>query len=291
MKKSSIYKGDGKRRIAQHYDHYLTSFHFEVEQNFVGTRFGETHVLVAGPQERKPLFIFQGGNCINPMTLSWFIPLLDQYRVYAPDTIGHPGYSSETRISAKDHSFAHWIQDMMDHFGIKHCAFIGPSYGAGIILRLATYMPEKIDCAVLVSPAGISLGSKLKMMKEILLPLLLYYGTSSQRFLDKITDAMSDHNMRDVDKKIIGDVFKFVKLEQEMPKITSQEELAQYDAPTFIIAGNKDIFFPASRLKKAAGEIIPNLISFQTYDMGHFPSEEKVMHMNHEILQFLQAHY
>ncbi|UXH43990.1 alpha/beta hydrolase [Rossellomorea vietnamensis] len=291
MGNGTIYKSDGKRRISQHYDHYLKSFDFDVEQIYVDTSYGKTHILVAGPPEGKPIFIFQGGNCINPMTLSWFLPLADKYRVYAPDTIGHPGYSDESRISAKDNSFAQWIKELMDYFNIASSAFVGPSYGAGIILRLATFMPDKIDCSVLVSPAGIGLGSKIRMMKDILLPLVLFNSTSSQKYLNKITDTMSDHSMREMDKKIIGDVFKYIRLEQEMPKLTTKEELSHYNSPTLIIGGRKDIFFPESRINKAAREIIPNLITFKTYDMGHFPSEEHLIKINNDIVEFLKDHY
>ncbi|MGE6610576.1 alpha/beta fold hydrolase [Peribacillus sp. NPDC076916] len=291
MGKGTIYKSEGKTLITQHYDNYLKSFDFDVEQIYVDTSYGKTHILVAGPPDGKPIFIFQGGNCINPMTLSWFLPLVDKYRVYAPDTIGHPGYSSESRISAKDNSFAQWIKELMDYFNIDSSAFVGPSYGAGIILRLATFMPDKIDCSVLVSPAGIKLGSKIRMIKDILLPLFLFNGTSSQKYLNKITNTMSDNSMREIDKKIIGDVFKYIRLEQEMPKLTTKEELLHYSSPTLIIAGKKDIFFPESRLNKVASEIIPNLISFKTYDMGHFPSEEHLIKINNDIVEFLNDYY
>ncbi|NMH73573.1 alpha/beta hydrolase [Bacillus sp. RO2] len=291
MGAGTIYKGEGKTLITQHYDNYLKSFDFDVEQIYVDTSYGKTHILVAGPPEGKPIFIFQGGNCINPMTLSWFLPLVDKYRVYAPDTIGHPGYSGESRISAKDNSFAQWIKELMDYFNIESSAFVGPSYGAGIILRLATFMPDKIDCSVLVSPAGIRLGSKIRMIKEILLPLVLFNGTSSQKHLNKITDTMSDNSMREIDKKIIGDVFKYIRLEQEMPKLTTKEELTHYNSPTLIIAGKKDIFFPESRLNKVAREIIPNLIAFKTYDMGHFPSEEHLIKINNDIVEFLKNYF
>ncbi|MDI6562192.1 MULTISPECIES: alpha/beta fold hydrolase [Bacillus] len=291
MEIRSIYKSEGKKLITQHYNDYLKSFDFDVEQIYVDTSYGKTHVLIAGPPEGKPIFIFQGGNCINLMTLSWFLPLVEKYRIYAPDTIGHPGYSSENRMSAKDNSFAEWIKELMDYFSIDRSAFVGPSYGAGIILRLAAFMPEKIDCSVLVSPAGIGLGSKFKMIQHILLPLVLFKATSSQKYLNKITDTMSDNSMKEMDKKLIGDIFKYIRLEQEMPKLTTKEELTSYRSPTFIIAGKKDIFFPESTLMKVASDIIPNLIAFKAYDMGHFPSKEHLLHMNNDILDFLKKYY
>jgi pimeloyl-ACP methyl ester carboxylesterase len=287
----TIYKNVGKRMIAQHYDDYLKTFDFEVERIYVDTSYGKTHLLVAGPPEGKPIFLFQGGNCINPMTFSWFLPLVEKYRIYAPDTIGHPGFSDENRISAKDNSFAEWIKELMDYFQLDRCAFVGPSYGAGIILRLATYMPERIDCAVLVAPAGIKLGSKLTMIKEILVPLVFYHGTSSPQYLDKIANHMSDYSMKERDKRIIGDVFKHVKLEQDMPKQTTKEELANYHSPTLIIAGKKDLFFPGNRINKAAGDIFSNLIDFKSYDMGHFPSDEYLTKINNDIEDFLKKYY
>jgi len=93
MGKRTIYRSEkGKRFITQHYESYLKTFKYDFERVFVDTSYGKTHVLVAGPIEGKPVFIFQGGNCINPMTLSWFSPLVEKYRIFAPDTIGHPGY-------------------------------------------------------------------------------------------------------------------------------------------------------------------------------------------------------
>ncbi|EKN71552.1 alpha/beta hydrolase [Neobacillus bataviensis LMG 21833] len=287
-----IYKSDiGKAAILGFYEKYLESFKCDFERMYVETTFGRTHVLVAGPEDGKPIFIFQGGNCINPMTLSWFKPLLENYRIYAPDTIGHPGFSAETRISARDDSFARWISELMANFHIEKSAFIGPSYGAGIILRLATFMPEKIACSVLVSPSGIQLGSKLAMIRKILVPLMIYKFNDSNEQMNKIANTMSDDSMKEMDQEIIASIFKYVKLEQEMPKLTEKRELLNYTAPTMIIAGRKDIFFPEEKIMKAAHEIIPNLTNYEAFDMGHFPSEADLVKMDPAIKQFLELYY
>lgn len=292
MRKGSIYKSEeGKRKIEQHYESYLQILNFDVERRYVKTSFGNTHVLVAGPAEGKPMFILQGGNCINPMTLSWFSSLVEKYRVYAPDTPGHPGLSDETRMSGKDHSFARWIEELMDDFHLNRCAFVGPSFGAGIILRLASFMPQKIDCSILVSPAGIRLGAKVRMMKKILLPLFLFKATADEKYIESITGIMSDHQMKRADRQIIADIFRHVKLEHEMPKLTEKKELMQYYAPTLVIAGKKDIFFPESSLREAVKEIIPNLSAFKAIDMGHFPNEEHLQLINVEMKHFLEARY
>nr|WP_214826218.1 alpha/beta hydrolase [Exiguobacterium algae] len=274
----------------EQYEAYVQDLPIQVESEMVETRYGKTHVLVGGPRNGKPLFLFQGGNCINPMTLSWFLPLFEHYRIYAPDTIGHPGYSEESRISAQDESFAFWSEDLMNHFNVKESSFVGPSYGGGIILRLATYMPDRITRAVLVSPAGIRLGSKLKMIQKILIPLLFYRLTNKERHLRKLTDTMSNNEMKERDRQIIGQIFKFTKLEQDMPKLTTRQELVHYKAPMLIIGGTQDIFFPSSVVKSQAEQIFTGPFTFLEYEMGHFPSEEQLREINEEIQSFLQKH-
>ncbi|TWT14591.1 alpha/beta fold hydrolase [Planomicrobium sp. CPCC 101079] len=288
----SIYKSDeGKIKLLNYYETYLDTFSVDFDREYVDTRHGRTHVLVTGPAAGKPIFIFQGGNCINPMTLSWFSGLLEDYRVYAPDTVGHPGYSEESRISAADQSFSEWVSDLMAFFQVEKAAFIGPSYGGGIILRLAAFMPEKIACAVLVAPAGLKLGSKTAMIRKILLPLMFYSRTFSTKNLTKITDAMSANSMQALDKDIIGEVFKNVKLEQEMPKLTKKKELLNYQAPTLLIAGEHDIFFPSDVVIKTAANVIPNLIKCCAYDMAHFPSESCKEKMGQEVKGFLSQYH
>ncbi|WML57981.1 alpha/beta hydrolase [Neobacillus sp. PS2-9] len=292
MGKHTIYKSEeGKADIHRFYENYLREFKITFERVYVDTTFGKTHVLVSGPTEGKPLFIFQGGNCINPMTLSWFQPLFKNYRIYAPDTIGHPGFSEENRISASDDSFALWTAELMNHFHIEKSAFLGPSYGAGIILRVAAFMPEKIACSILIAPAGIQLGSKVEMIKKILVPLLIFKTNGSRKQMNKIADSMSDNSMREIDKDIIASIFKHVKLESEMPKLTEKSELVNYHSPTMIITGRKDVFFPDDRIQKKAKDILPNLINYHAYDMGHFPSKEYLAKINKEIEDFLHLHY
>ncbi|MFD2670519.1 alpha/beta fold hydrolase [Marinicrinis sediminis] len=288
----TIYKSvEGKQKLQYAYEQYLETFSLSFERKWVDTRFGPTHTLMTGPANGKPLIILQGGNCLNPMTLSWFEPLWSQYRIYAPDTIGHPGFSAETRISAKDDSFAKWIEDIMHAFQLQSSAFVGPSYGGGIILRLAAYAPEKIACAVLVSPAGVKLGSKLDMIRYILLPLIRYRSTSSPVSLQRIADVMSASSMSEQDKQIIGDIFQHVKLEQDMPKLTKRKELDSYKAPTMLLAGRDDIFFPGERLLSAASRIIPSLTISKSYESGHFPSSQVRTQMNTDIKEFLSIHY
>ncbi|MRX71941.1 alpha/beta fold hydrolase [Bacillus lacus] len=286
---SSIYRTpEGKKGIQKYYDHYLQQLPITFQRTYVPTSCGNTHVLLAGPEDASPLIILQGGNCISPMTLSWFAPLFSKHRIIAPDTPGHPGYSEEQRLN--NDNTASWISNIMDHYKLSSAAFIGPSFGGGMILRLAAVSPEKISCAILVAPAGIKLGSKYKMIQNILLPLMKFKIFSSQKHLFTITNNMSLGFMREIDREITGHIFQHVKLERNMPKLSTQRELRNFKAPTMIVAGKEDIFFPSDILAPASTKIFQNLVSFKERSMGHFPSSKDLKVINEDISAFLDMY-
>ena len=104
-------------------------------------------MLVAGPPDGPPIVALQGGNVVNPLTLAWLTSLVDSCRIYAPDTIGQPGKTDGARVSANDSSLGTWTTDVLDALELPSAAFIGASYGAGVLLRLAAAAPARIDRA------------------------------------------------------------------------------------------------------------------------------------------------
>ncbi|UCH89559.1 MAG: alpha/beta hydrolase [Thermoplasmata archaeon] len=280
---------EGETKIIELYDKILAELEIDFEETMIKTRFGETHIIITGPKKAPPLIILQGGNTVSPVTLSWFLPLLKKFRVYAPDTIGHPGKSSQNRISPKDESFGKWVADILDNLNLKKAAFIGPSYGAGIILRTATFAPERISKAVLFVPSGIATGSMGKMIFKIVFPMLMYRFRPTDKRLVKAVGPMFFGEIDRTSAEVTGAVFLNVKLETKMPKLTTKDELKNYKAPTMVMAGEFDVFFPAEKIIPRAKEVIPNLYSAECLkEQGHFPSRKNLKIINNKILRFLE---
>lgn len=106
IRQSSIYRtAAGEAVIKAHYEQELARLDLPVQRAVLPTRYGETHLLIAGPEGAPPILLFHGGNVTNPLTLAWFRPLAERFRIYAPDTIGHPGLSAQTRLSPRDDSY------------------------------------------------------------------------------------------------------------------------------------------------------------------------------------------
>lgn len=280
---------EGEAKVLSLYDKAVAKLELEFDKTIVDTRFGDTHIFITGPKGAPPLVILQGGNTVSPVTLSWFLPLTNEYRVYAPDTIGHPGKSSQNRVSPADDSFGKWVVDILEGLSIEKAAFIGPSYGAGIILRTAAFAPERISKAVLFIPSGIATGSISRMIFKIFIPMLMYQLFPTDKRLLKAVSPMFSGAVDEFAVEVTGAVYLHYKLETKMPRLTTEEELKNYTVPTLVLAGEKDIFFPAEKIIPRAKEIIPNLIAAECLKgEGHFPAIESLGYINERILRFLK---
>ncbi len=287
MGESSIYRSpEGEAGLAALYEEALARLGPGCETRRVGTSLGETHVILAGPEDAPPLIVLPGGNFLNPLCLSWFLPLAGAFRIYAPDIIGQPGRSAQTRPSAKGDGHARWLVDVLDGLGLGRVPFVGISYGAGIILRLAGLAPERVAGSVLVSPAGIATGPIWPMIRETALPMLVYRAfPNRERLLRAARPILTD--LEEPYVRQLGLVYRHVKLDRELPRAATREELAGYEAPTLLFSAENDLFFPAEKVIPRAGEIIPNLETETLPGDRHVPSRQTFARINDRIAAFL----
>jgi len=292
MRKQSIYKSlEGQARMMALYDDFLNKLDVEYEDCWVKTRFGVTHVLAFGPEQALPVVITHGGNSINPQGLRCLLPILQEqcYRIYAPDTIGMPGKSDQTRLSPKDDSYGQWLADVLDGLGLENAAFVGGSHGAGIILRLAAYAPRRITKMALFVPSGIVSVPLHSMLWRIGLPFTLYLLFPNQKRLRQAVGWMGDEIEEDV-LELVKTVFEQVKVEAEMPRPATKAELLGLHAPTLIVAAEKDAMFPGYAVIRRSKEIIPNLVAAECLKGGtHYSSRQDMQTIIQRLQDFLSS--
>jgi pimeloyl-ACP methyl ester carboxylesterase len=260
----AVYRSDSARQqIHALYDRARDALPFPTASRMVPTRFGDAHVLQAGPESGPPVVMFQGGNVVNPLTLAWFAPLVDRLRMYAPDTIGQPGKSEGGRVSANDASLGEWAVDVLDGLGLEAPAVVGISYGAGVVLRLAALAPGRIGRAVLVVPAGIAdvpLGSMLSLAAGYLgyrvLPRRAFVESSVRRLSGGTPDPLF------VESTALA--FGGTALDTEMPRNATPDELSALTAPVMVICGEHDPMFRPERVLPRARTLFPNLVAAET---------------------------
>lgn len=289
MPERSIYRSSGgEAEIMAAYDDALVRLGLRCESRTVDTHFGETHVLAMGLEDAPPVIVLPGGNFLNPFCLSWFAPLAESYRLYAPDIVGQPGKSSEIRPSAQGDGHAQWAVDVLDALELGTVPVVGVSYGAGIALRVAGYAPERILKAALVSPSGIAAGPVWQMVREVAAPMMLYMGSPTrERLLRAARPILTE--LEEPYVRQLGTVYRNVRLDRHLPRMATEEELAGFEAPTLVFAGEEDVFFPGEVVATRAREIVPNLAGVEILEgCRHVLSRQLLAHVNAEIAGFLR---
>ena len=284
----SIYKSaEGAARVEALYDEALAALGVDYESRRVGTRSGETHVLVIGPEDAPPAVFLPGGNFLNPTCLQWFLPLARDRRIYAPDIVGQPGRSAQTRPSSKGDGHAFWVEDVLDGLGLERVPLVGLSYGAGVAIRAMGVVPERISRAALVSPSAIATGPVARMLLEVGVPMLIYrLRPTDRRLLRAARPLMIEPEEPAV--RQLGAVYRDVKLDKDLPRMATAEELAGFPGRVAVFASENDVFFPARSVLPRARRIFPNLAHAELLKGSrHIPSRAALERMHGRIRAFL----
>lgn len=219
----SIYKSRaGEAEIQALYDEALDDLGLRYESLTVGTRAGHTHVIAVGPEDAPPVVFLPGGNFLNPTCLRWFSSLAADHRLYAPDLVGHPGRSSQTRPSPKGDGHAWWVEDLLDGLGLRRVPFVGLSYGAGVAIRTLGYAPERVSRAALVSPAAVAAGPIPRMLFKVALPMVVYrVRPTRERLLRAARPILTEPE--DLAVRQLGAIYRYVRLDAGLPRMAPRK--------------------------------------------------------------------
>lgn len=196
--------------------------------------------------------------------------LLNDFHIYAVDIIGHPGKSDEVCLSHKGYDYGKWASEVIDKIGYDSIAYLGGSFGGGILAKLMCVAPQKIDKAVLIVPAGISNAVPISSM-AMLIPLLQYRITKQKKYLVRTVLYMTlrEEVLDDDTIDILKDSFDHVKIKAAMPTNIEKKRLSNYCSPTLIIASENDCLFPARKVLYRARKIISNCQIVELNASGH----------------------
>ena len=267
----SIYKSEkGKIESLKLYEEQLSKLNMPFKDIYVETSFGRTHLVEIGNRDGEPLLVFHGGNSTTAYNLLMCRFLLDDFHVYAVDTIGHPGKSAEVCLSHRGYAYGKWASEVIDKIGYESMLCFGISFGGGILAKLMCTAPRKVKKAVLVVPAGIHNAFPLSSVK-MMIPLVQYRFTKKEKYLVKTALYMALHEeVLDEDTlATVKDSFDNVKTKVGMPTNIEPQKLSDYHSPTLVFAGERDCLFPAGKVLPRAKKIIADCKVHTLKDSGH----------------------
>ncbi|OYP36118.1 alpha/beta fold hydrolase [Rhodopirellula sp. MGV] len=247
----------GRQELLQWYDHFAKKIAGSPESFHVSTRFGDSHVIMAGDKNNPPLICLHAMRTGAAMLLSELGPLLDHYRIITPDLPGQSVRGLDRKLSLSDQSFAHWLFDIMDHFELPSTNVFGVSWGGFVAHLAATDTPKRIDRLALLVPAGIANGSHLSGLTQMLIPMIRYRLFPNKPNLIRLLSPI----MSTFDDDWTGYVactLKHMKFDARIPPLASDGMLEKLTMPTLVIAAEDDISFPGDAINHRINKLVPH---------------------------------
>lgn len=166
--------------------------------------------------------------------------LADEFHTLVPDLPGF-GRSGKSRAGLDIPDLAHAAARFLDDRGIRTSTLVGNSMGCPVILEFAHHHPERIDRAVLVSPAG---GIHNQPLRRAVGQLAKDGGREPRKM---ITVATPDYLRFGVPSTF--------KMFRALTRYPSLQRLLQLQVPTLVVLGTRDPLLPGpARIKEVASQ-------------------------------------
>lgn len=268
------------------------------ESRIVPTRFGDTHLLTAGPADAPPVILLHG---MEGTALSWryqLDALSSGLRLYALDIIGSAGKSAPTRLPHTGHDNAEWLIDILDELKLDVASFVGISNGGWLVIKLTELAPERIAKAALLSANG-------------LVPVRFPYNLTQLLEVSpirEIKDVISRHVIaRPLVRAAVtlispsgitidpDEIEWFYLLAKHYhfrfpPGPVTDEQLRSLKAPTLVLMGEHDAFFVPHAAVARARELLPSVYAAEVVSgVGHNMLSEMPDLINARLDTFLRA--
>lgn len=193
----SIYQSEqSKKTVWALYDRQMEDLKIPYTDLYVDTAFGRTHLIECGNRNSTPLPVFHGGNATTAYNLKYCRFLLNDFHIYAVDTIRHPGKSAEISLSAWKQDYGKWAVDVIKGLGFNEITCFGGSFGAGILIKAMCFALEVIKRSVLLVPSAIRNAPACKSI-YMAFPMLMYRLTHRAEWFVKciLPMAITENNL------------------------------------------------------------------------------------------------
>jgi pimeloyl-ACP methyl ester carboxylesterase len=254
----------------------------------VNTRYGQSHIVVGGPEEGRPLLLFHGWNG-NAAGIGQDFPFLfDTYRVYMPDIIGHPGKSAANRPPTAGSTYADWAADVLDALNLTQAYVVGISGGGWMTLKLAAHYPQRVGRAVALSSDGLAAVNLWGALRYMLPVAIWPNERTAQWFLD-FTTANGHQNPEQAEGIMTSmKLMRHFKPQGNPGQLTDQE-LGRLTAPLLLLMGEYERIFDPHQSIERARHLIPGLVAAEVVaNAGHIMTADQPQWLAQRILAFLQ---
>jgi len=225
---------------------------------YIATSFGETYVLEMEAPGQETLVLLHGGMANHAVILSVMRHLVGRYHLIVPDLPGHAGWSSEESIDPMGDDYGRWLLEVLDHFKIERCHFMGQSYGCFVANRLIALAPQRVERAFFMVPAGFVLMSPWAVIRHFLLWVMLHGITGKDEYFLRILDCFFTAPPSGPIVELFRLTMTGMKPMSAKHKLVDPAETKHFSRPLHILGCEHDIAVDPGALKQRAAAAYPN---------------------------------
>lgn len=246
-----------RAKIEQWHQKFRDLVPAQLESRTVSTRFGDSHVLIGGPESAPPLVMLHGALASSSHLLLELSALLKSFRVYAVDVIGQSVKSADVRLRVDNNDYGAWLGEVLDQLKLQRVRLIGVSWGGFVAQRFTAVAPERVEKLALLVPAGMVSGSAWAGFSKMGWPMSMYLLSPSPARLRKFAEGLLT-TLDDEWLPYIGDSFLSYKLNMKVPALSKPEEFKNFEAPVLVIAAEHDVSFPGQSVLDRSKQLFKN---------------------------------
>ncbi len=199
--------------------------------------------------------------------------LADEFHTYVPDLPGF-GRSGKHGAALDIPDLAHAAVRFLDDRGVETTSVVGNSMGCPVIVELAHRYPERIERAVLVSPAG---GIHNQPLRRAIGQLAKDGGREPRKM---ITVATPDYLRFGVPS-----TFKMFKALTQYPSL---QRLLELKVPTLVVMGTRDPLMPGpERIKQVVAQDQNHVLLVALEGAAHAINYSHPRELAHVIRRFM----
>lgn len=275
---------ESQKEYFEAYAKALTLIALPVEERYIATSFGDSHVVCSGDKHNPPLVLLHASSCGSPIWYKNISSWNKYFSVYAIDLIGETSKSVLTKKMKNPRDNALWLDETLAGLGLNKVYLCGLSIGGWNAANYAGFYPEKVIKLVLLSPvqtfAKMHFSFFFKIMKMGFHPtrenVENYIGWGNER----------EAPLPDSIIKLFTISVMNMNSNASFPKWLKKTHLKQIKMPTLVLLGENEFAFSTKKATKRTKTVVGNLELHIVEGASHLLCVSKPYYINSEVLRF-----